>query len=67
MPNMKSTSWGSKFMPKVKVLRYVGQRSLPRSQGQNCWHDQKGLTTKNVHMKSLMVQKLLQQLKFSEM
>ena len=38
-------------MVKVKVFRYVCQRSLSRSLGQNCWHNQKGIITRNVHMK----------------
>ena len=49
-------------MAKVKVFRYVGQRSLSRSLGKNCWHDQKGLS-QGMHMwimkaLPLMVQKL---------
>ena len=35
----------------VKVFRDVGQRSLSRSLGQNCWYDQKGLITRKVHVK----------------
>ena len=43
------------------------------SLAQNCWHDQKGLVTRNVHMKyqrsrlPLMVQMLQQRFKFLEM
>ena len=38
-------------MAKVKVFRYVGQRALSLALGQNCWHGQKGLITKNIHVK----------------
>ena len=38
-------------MVKVKGFRFGGQWSLSRSLGQNCWHDQKGLITRNVHVK----------------
>ena len=46
-----SISYGSKVIAKVKVFRYVGQRSLSRSLGQNPWQDQKGIITKNAHLK----------------
>ena len=46
-----STSKGSKVMAKVKVFRYVGQRSRSRSLGQNFLLDQKGLITRKVHVK----------------
>ena len=38
-------------MAKVKVLRYVGQRSRSSSLGQNFWYGRKGLITRNVHVK----------------
>ena len=54
MPNKKYevfTSYGSKAVVKVKVFRYVGQKPMSRSVGQNFWHNQKDLITRNVHMK----------------
>ena len=48
---MKSISYDSKVMAKEKVFRYVGQMSLSRPLGQNFWHDQKNLITRNVHEK----------------
>ena len=53
---------GSKFMVNVIVFRYICQMLRWRSQGQTFWYEQKCLTTKSV---SLMVAKLRQMLKFS--
>ena len=52
MPNMKSLSYSSKDMAKVKDFRYVGQLSWSRLLDQNFWHDQKGLITRNIHVKN---------------
>ena len=38
-------------MIKDKVFRYVCERSQSRSLGQNLWHDQNRLVTRNVHFK----------------
>ena len=46
-----SISYGSKVMAQIKVFRYVGKRSLSRPLGKSCWHDLKGLITRNVHVK----------------
>ena len=35
----------------AKVFRYVGQRSQSMSRHQQLWYDQKGLVTRNVHVK----------------
>ena len=57
-------------MAKIKVFRYVCQRSGSRSLGQKLWHDQKCFITRNVYMKyeglPFIVQKLWPRLKFLE-
>ena len=48
--NMKSPiSFGSKVIAKVKFFSKVGQKS--RSQSQKLWYRQKGLVTRNTHVK----------------
>ena len=41
----------SKVTTNVKVFRHLGKRSWSRSQGENFWYEQKGLITRNVHVK----------------
>ena len=62
-----SISYGSKVIAKVKVFRYVCQRSLSRSLGQNPWQDQKALSQRMYILNIKALPLMVQRLKFLEM